>query len=68
MASMILRPGIPYTMRVSFTVPHSVTIGEVKDFIEDWLQGGGGCRHPDDPLFDSLQDVKTALVRRSAKG
>jgi len=64
MPSMTLRPGKRYIMRVSFEVPRSVTLGEVKDFVEDWLQGGGGCRHPDDPLFDSLQDVKITLIRK----
>lgn len=65
MTSITMRPGVRYQMKVSFEVPHNVTLAEVKDFMEDWLQSGGGCRHPNDPLFDSLQDVKITLLRKS---
>lgn len=60
---MILRPGRRHTMTVSFEVHRDVDLSDVKDFIVEWLEGGGGCRHPDDPLFNSLDGVRVSLRR-----
>jgi len=54
-------------MSIDFEVHRKVDLNDVKDFIVEWLEGGGGCRHPDDPLFDSLKNVKPILNRKRAK-
>ena len=42
------------TITLRCKTPPGVSDDEIADFITDWLETGGGCRHPDDPLFDSL--------------
>lgn len=37
------------------TVPRGVTMPELKDFAKDALSTMGGCRHPDDLLFHSIE-------------
>ena len=48
---MILRPGRRHAVTVSFDVPCDVDLADVKEFIIDQLESGGGCRPPNDPLF-----------------
>jgi hypothetical protein len=50
------------TMRVlvEFEPPAGVSFAEVRDFIIDWLESGGGNRHPNDPLFYSLRNVRVS--------
>lgn len=45
---------------LEFDRPKNVPFADIRDFIIEWLEGGGGCRHPDDPLFDSLPNVKVS--------
>jgi hypothetical protein len=52
-------------MRVSFDVPREVDLNYLKEFIRTALQSMGGCRHPDDPLFHSLDNVTATLIRKS---
>jgi hypothetical protein len=49
---------------IEFEAPHNVSKEEVMDFITSWLESGGGCRHPNDPLFDSLAEVKFVSYTR----
>lgn len=51
------------TFRVSADVPNGATMADIKDFIREWLQSGGGCRHPEDPLFNSLENVTVATIK-----
>lgn len=49
---------------IEFDPPPQATYTEIKEFIIEWLESGGGCRHPKDPLFHSLKNVK---VRKASK-
>ena len=42
------------TITLRCKTPPDVPDEDIAGFIIDWLETGGGCRHPDDPLFDSL--------------
>jgi hypothetical protein len=42
---------------VKADVPNDASITDAKNFIREWLETGGGCRHPDDPLFGSFENV-----------
>lgn len=50
------------TMRVmvEFEPPSGADVPDIREFITDWLEGGGGNRHPSDPLFHSLQNVRVS--------
>ena len=37
---------------------------EFEDFVKDALESWGGQRHPDDWLFDSLENVVVADIKR----
>lgn len=39
----------------------NVSVVELQKHLVDWAITGGGCRHPDDPLFDG---VKRAEIRQ----
>lgn len=54
-----------FEVTVSFDWPTDrPTARDVRDFIKEWLESGGGCRHPDDPLFHSLGQVSVGGFRR----
>ena len=57
-----MTPGRKYKAIIEFKVPEQVSTREVQDFIEEWLTFGGGCRHPSDPLFNSLQKVRVGKI------
>lgn len=57
---MTLKPGKRHIMRVSFELNANVSLNELKDFIANALETMGGCRHPDDPLFGSLEKVRVS--------
>jgi hypothetical protein len=42
---------------LEFDPPTGADFAEIREFIVDWLESGGGNRHPSDPLFHSLQNV-----------
>jgi hypothetical protein len=50
--------------RVEALVPADATEEDAIDFIQEWLEMGGGCRHLDDPLFGSFENVSVRRVRR----
>jgi hypothetical protein len=45
-------------LQVLVEVPADVPIWAARTYIESELRAAGGCRHPEDPLFEGLQ-VKT---------
>jgi hypothetical protein len=47
------------TMRIliEFDPPVGADFADIRDFITTELECSGGNRHPDDPLFHSLQNV-----------
>ncbi len=49
-----------YQIIVEFSLPHEIrgSTREFREFVEDALESWGGQRHPDDWLFNSLQNVK----------
>jgi hypothetical protein len=54
------------TIAVSFDMPDDdVSFADIREFVVDALGSMGGCRHPEDPLFHSLSNVR---VRSSAGG
>lgn len=60
------------TKRIIFIadVPDDVDEDDLKAFVVEWMENGGGCRHPEDTLFSSLGDVKVQSVsnaRRSSR-
>lgn len=46
---------------VIFDIPRSVDADDVAGFISDALESMGGCRHPEDPLFESLS-IKSVTI------
>lgn len=46
-------------LMISFKRP-GVSHTELRDFIIKALESAGGNRHPDDPLFESLEDVRVS--------
>ena len=48
---------------ITYEAPTGSNKEEVEDFIISELQSAGGCRHPEDPLFNSLGDVKVIYHR-----
>ena len=49
------------TITVVGTVDACTTMPALKDFVDDALSTWGGQRHPDDPLFDSV-DVRHVRI------
>jgi hypothetical protein len=47
-------------LMIEFDPPAGTSFPEIRDFIIDWLESGGGNRHPNDPLFHSLANVKVS--------
>ena len=45
---------------ISFEAPPDAAFADIREFITEWLESGGGNRHPDDPLFHSLRNVKVS--------
>lgn len=45
---------------VEFDPPAGASFADIRDFITDWLESGGGNRHPNDPLFHSLSNVRVS--------
>ncbi len=45
------------TVLLTFDRPYNVTIVDLRNYIIDELESAGGSRHPEDPLFHSLQNV-----------
>ncbi len=41
------------TIQVEF--PEGATEAAVAEFVADSLEWAGGCRHPEDPMFNSLK-------------
>lgn len=52
-----------YVATIIFKAPAEATQKDIIAFFNE-LQSAGGCRSPEDPLFESFSDVKVkALVR-----
>ena len=45
------------------TIPQDITMPELKDFAKDALSTMGGCRHPDDLLFGSIELISVTATR-----
>jgi hypothetical protein len=45
---------------LEFDPPTGASFADIRDFITDWLESGGGNRHPNDPLFHSLSNVRVS--------
>lgn len=58
-----MSPGKKYRAEIEFEVPQETGNREVRGSISEWLGSGGGCRHPDDSLFDSLQRVRIISIK-----
>lgn len=52
-------------MIITYEAPTGVTKAEVENFVISELQSAGGCRHPEDPLFESLSNVKVIYNRKA---
>jgi hypothetical protein len=50
---------------ITYDAPEGSTKADVEYYIVSELQSSGGCRHPEDPLFDSLKDVKILYHRKA---
>lgn len=48
------------TLVIDFEKPKNVSHSELRAFIIDTLEAWGGQKHPDDPLFGSLIDVRVS--------
>ena len=59
----------PMTVVLQFGRPRGATRKAVLKYIREELACGGGCRHPDDPLHDSLRvyahDVSSVARRKN---
>jgi hypothetical protein len=64
MATITRRTEMPASRKlallIEFTAPRGATFADIRDFIVRELESGGGNRHPSDPLFYSLADVKVS--------
>lgn len=49
---------------VTFDHERAATKAEIEEFIVEALRTWGGQRHPDDPLFHSLERVRVTWVPR----
>ena len=54
------------TVEISFEMPQGATSDDVLDYIVTELSCAGGSRHPSDPLFNSLSDVKVKVKRNTS--
>lgn len=52
-------------MIITYEAPEGSTKVDVEQYVITELQSSGGCRHPDDHLFDSLKDVKIIYHRKA---
>lgn len=57
-----MNAGTRHTLELSFELNERVSFEAVKEFIIDALECWGGQRHPDDPLFGSLEKVRVKKV------
>lgn len=54
-----------YIVVLEFEASNRASYPQVRDFITQELESGGGNRHPDDPLFDSLENVRVSRPIKS---
>lgn len=66
MPSPILHPDMKIKLELSFEVNEAVELSYVREFIIDALESWGGQRHPDDPLFGSLEKVSVKRLKSLA--
>lgn len=52
---------------LEFVAPDGVSREEIEGYIIDELQSSGGNRHPSDPLFGSLAEVRVVWPRPRAR-
>ena len=45
---------------LEFDAPAGVPFSDIRDFITTALEADGGSRHPNDPLFESLANVRVS--------
>lgn len=50
---------------LTYEMPEGANKPDVEHFITSELQHAGGCKHPEDPLFNSLKDVKIIYHRKA---
>lgn len=50
---------------LAFDVDDAVTLSELRKYIKDALETWGGQRHPNDPLFDSLSNVRIVTFEKA---
>lgn len=46
---------------LQIAVPRFATVGEVRAFLYE-LECAGGCRSPDDPMFDSIGIIRESVM------
>jgi hypothetical protein len=47
-------------LMIEFEAPCGAEFSDIREFIVEWLESGGGNRDPHDPLFHSLGDVRVS--------
>jgi len=52
-------------MIITYEAPEGSTKADVENYVITELQSSGGCRHPEDPLFNSLKEVKVIYHRKA---
>lgn len=52
---------------ITAPIPPGATATDVKEFVEDAISWGGGCRLPEDPMSDSLPNAKIIFGRKNRK-
>lgn len=52
-------------MIITYDMPEGATKADVEQYVISELQASGGCRHPEDHLFDSLKTVKLIYHRKA---
>lgn len=52
-------------MIITYDAPEGSTKAEVEHYVISELQCSGGCRHPEDPLFESLKNVKILYHKKA---
>lgn len=50
---------------LTYEMPEGATKPEVEAYVVSELQSAGGCRDPEDPLFNSLKDIKLLYHRKA---
>ena len=54
-----------YRAVIEFDMPtYEPTRAYLRAFVKEALESMGGCRHPDDPLFRSLGQVKVGQIEK----